>query len=106
MIRNAVYYTHAGTEITVGVKAQSAAEENKVALTVSDHGQGVPASDHEKIFEPFYRVAEARDRQSGGAGLGLAIAYRVIKMHRGRIEARNREGGGLEVVIELPAVSF
>jgi two-component system sensor histidine kinase CpxA len=106
VIRNAVYYTHAGTEITVGVKAQSAAEENKVALTVSDRGQGVPENDLEKIFEPFYRVAEARDRQSGGAGLGLAIAYRVIRMHRGRIEARKREGGGLEVLIELPGASF
>jgi signal transduction histidine kinase len=102
VIRNAVYYTHPDTEINVELKQDPAADGKMVALTVSDRGPGVPETDLQKIFKPFYRVAEARDRQSGGAGLGLAIAFRVARMHRGRIAARNRAGGGLEVVIELP----
>ena len=102
VIRNAVYYTHPGTEILIELNPPAEAAEKMIALNVSDRGPGVPEEDLEKIFKPFYRVAEARDRQSGGAGLGLAIASRVITMHRGRIMAGNREGGGLEVRIELP----
>lgn len=99
VIRNAVYYTNPDTEIRVELASRPAV----VVLTISDRGPGVPEKDLEKIFKPFYRVAEARDRQSGGAGLGLAIASRVIGMHRGTIRAANRPGGGLEVTIELPA---
>ena len=105
VVRNAVYYTHPNTEICVALTSRSAAEETTVALTVSDRGPGVPETDTEKIFKPFYRVAEARDRQSGGAGLGLAIASRVISMHRGSVAAANRDGGGLEVTMVLPATS-
>ncbi len=101
VIRNAVYYTHPETEIRVELNANAGAK--RCALMVSDRGPGVPERDLEKIFKPFYRVAEARDRQSGGAGLGLAIASRVIGMHGGSIAAANREGGGLEVRIELPS---
>jgi two-component system sensor histidine kinase CpxA len=57
----------------------------------------------ERIFEPFYRVQEARDRQSGGHGLGLAIAAAAVRRHQGTITARNRKGGGLEFTIRLPA---
>lgn len=56
-------------------------------------------SDLERIFRPFYRTTEARDRASGGAGLGLAIADRVIQTHGGTIRARNINGKGLEVQI-------
>ena len=105
VIRNAVYYTHPETEIGVALKQEPTPEGMMIALTVSDRGPGVPEEDLEKIFKPFYRVAEARDRQSGGAGLGLAIAFRVMSMHRGRIAASNRSGGGLEVVIEVPVSS-
>lgn len=104
VVRNAVYYTHPSTEIRVALKPQVSAGNTAVVLTVSDRGPGVPPADTEKIFTPFYRVAEARDRQSGGAGLGLAIASRVVSMHRGTITAANRPGGGLEVTMELPAL--
>ena len=103
VVRNAVYYTHPKTEIRVQLTPRVSAGKNAVVLTVSDRGPGVPEADTEKIFTPFYRVAEARDRQSGGAGLGLAIASRVMSMHRGTIAAANRPGGGLEVTMELPA---
>jgi len=71
-------------------------------LTVRDHGPGVPASQLTQIFQPFYRVSEARERSSGGVGLGLSIAERTIKLHGGSIRAENLKDG-LLVTIELPA---
>ena len=61
-----------------------------------------PEDQLEKLFEPFYRVSQARERETGGYGLGLAIAARAIKKHGGDIVARNRAQGGLEVVVRLP----
>jgi two-component system sensor histidine kinase CpxA len=55
-----------------------------------------------QMFEPFVRVGEARDRRSGGYGLGLAIAKRAIGLHGGEISAHNEAGGGLSVTISLP----
>jgi len=71
-------------------------------VLVVDRGSGVPTDSLPRLFEPFYRVSEARDLGSGGFGLGLAVAQRVVLLHRGKITARNREGGGLEMEIELP----
>jgi two-component system, OmpR family, sensor histidine kinase CpxA len=70
---------------------------------VEDRGQGVAQDMLARIFEPFVRVGDARDLGSGGHGLGLAIAQRAIRAHGGRIHAENREGGGLAVIIHLPA---
>jgi two-component system sensor histidine kinase CpxA len=64
----------------------------------------VPTGEAERIFEPFYRVAEARDRDSGGTGLGLAITARVVKLYNGAVRAQNRQEGGLSVRITLPAM--
>jgi two-component system sensor histidine kinase CpxA len=61
----------------------------------------VPTRDLTNIFRPFYRVASARDRRSGGVGLGLAIADRVARAHGGTVRAENRGDGGLEVVFSL-----
>ena len=55
---------------------------------IRDRGPGVPESDLERIFEPFYRVAESRDRDSGGEGIGLAITSQVMKAHGGSARAR------------------
>jgi two-component system sensor histidine kinase CpxA len=75
-----------------------------VEVTVRDAGPGVPDKDLGSIFEPFYRVESAREhRSAGGEGLGLAIAARAVALHGGRIEARNLEGGGLMVIMSLPA---
>jgi two-component system, OmpR family, sensor histidine kinase CpxA len=70
-------------------------------LTVRDHGPGVPDAELQHIFEPFYRVSEARERASGGVGLGLSIADRTVKLHGGTIHAANAKDG-LIVTIELP----
>jgi two-component system sensor histidine kinase CpxA len=100
VIRNAVRYTGPGN--SVEVQLADAAEPVFVRILVRDHGQGVPESELVNIFEPFYRVADDRNRQSGGAGLGLAIADRVIRIHRGTIKARNILPHGLEIEILLP----
>ena len=65
-------------------------------------GPGVPEAQLADIFRPFYRVAQARDRQSGGTGIGLAITERIITLHGGTVTARNLPGTGLEVEIRLP----
>jgi len=98
VLRNAVRYSPAGARVEVAV------ERGASGLTVSirDQGPGVPGSEVERIFEPFYRVAESRDRDSGGEGIGLAITSRVMKAHGGSARADNRAGGGFEVRLSLP----
>jgi two-component system sensor histidine kinase CpxA len=101
VVRNAARYTADQTEVVVSLTR----EDDQALLQVIDHGPGVPEEELDAIFQPFYRVAAARDRQSGGAGLGLAIAAQTVKGYRGRIEAINGEEGGLAVRIFLPLVS-
>ena len=67
-----------------------------------DHGPGITESMLERVFDPFVRVGDARDRGSGGHGLGLAIAKRAIGLHGGEIGAANHPDGGLEITIRLP----
>jgi two-component system sensor histidine kinase CpxA len=98
VLRNALHYTNEGTTVTVELQCS----HSSVSVTVSDCGPGVPEQDLAHVFEPFYRVAEARDRQSGGTGLGLAITNRAIQLHGGSVEAFNRPKGGLSVCISFP----
>jgi two-component system sensor histidine kinase CpxA len=97
VIRNAIRYTAEGTAIEVSLVWRL----NTALLRVRDYGPGVPESELQHIFEPFYRVSEARERTSGGAGLGLSIADRTIKLHGGAIRAENAKNG-LIVTMELP----
>ncbi|SKA02503.1 two-component system, OmpR family, sensor histidine kinase CpxA [Trichlorobacter thiogenes] len=99
VVRNAVRYTAPGTVVEVHLEQETADE---VCLRVRDHGPGVPEEALSAIFKPFFRVAEARDRQSGGTGIGLAITAGTIKHHGGTVTARNLPEGGLEVLIRLP----
>jgi two-component system, OmpR family, sensor histidine kinase CpxA len=97
VIRNAIRYTAPGTDVEVWLRWRL----DTAVLSVRDHGPGVPESELEHIFEPFYRVSEARERASGGVGLGLSIAERTVKLHGGSIRAENVPGG-LQITIELP----
>jgi signal transduction histidine kinase len=99
VIRNAVQYTATGTEVEVKLVCRDNAQE----ITVRDHGAGVPEEALAEIFRPFYRVDEARDREGGGVGLGLAIAERAVRLHGGDVLAANAPDGGLVVTISLPA---
>ena len=103
IVRNAIRFTDAGTRVEVTIDAIEREGNGLVEIKVRDFGPGLPEHELEKIFRPFYRVNEARDRQSGGVGLGLAIAERVVQMHRGTIRAENADPRGLKMRIELPA---
>jgi two-component system sensor histidine kinase CpxA len=100
VVRNSLRYTI--PDGPVAVVLDLSADGRGAVITVSDHGPGVPDSDLSRLFQPFYRVSEARDRQSGGAGVGLAIAERAIRLHGGTITAANLPSGGLLVSITLP----
>lgn len=102
VVRNAVRYTaeHGSVEISCATVREG--EARRAVIVVHDHGPGVPEWSLHHMFKPFFRVAEARDRQSGGAGIGLAIAERAIRLHGGSMAAANAEEGGLIVTITLP----
>jgi two-component system, OmpR family, sensor histidine kinase CpxA len=105
IVRNAIRYTESGTTVEVVLESEKRSNTPLVRLTVRDYGPGVSESELIPIFRPFYRVANARDRQSGGAGLGLAIADRVIRIHDGDIRAGNAEPAGLRVEVLLPRLA-
>jgi two-component system OmpR family sensor kinase len=96
VVRNAVKYTAEGSAVEIRLSADG----RRALLTVRDHGPGIPPGDIDRVFEPFYRARGST--AAGGFGLGLAIARRAIAAHDGSIRARNAEGGGLLVEIELP----
>ena len=96
VLRNAVRYTAEGTAVDVSLQARN----GDAILTITDHGGGVPQEELENLFRPFYRVGEDRTRKTGGIGLGLAIADRAVKAHKGSITARNYNGG-LQIEIGL-----
>jgi signal transduction histidine kinase len=76
---------------------------DRVAIVVDDDGPGIPLAEHEKVFAPFYRLEAARDPGKSGVGLGLSVARTVAREHGGDVTLVNRDGGGLSVLIELPA---
>ncbi len=99
VLRNAVRYTR--NETTVDVKLTK--NGKNAVVSIKDYGAGVPEDELEKLFRPFYRVNTARDRKTGGIGLGLAIAERAVHAHRGAIKASNT-ADGLAVEITLPTI--
>jgi signal transduction histidine kinase len=96
VLRNAVRYTDEKVEVSVNGGAQ------ETVIKIRDYGSGVPEDELSQLFKPFHRVAEARERKSGGVGLGLAIAEQAVQAHKGKISAQNAAGGGLIVEIKLP----
>jgi len=102
IVRNAIRYTREGTNVQVVLEPSAGAEPAQATIRVTDSGPGVPEELLGKLFRPFYRVDDARGRQTGGVGLGLAIAERAIRLHGGTVIARNRPEGGLLVEIQLP----
>jgi signal transduction histidine kinase len=75
-----------------------------VTIVVEDNGPGIPPEEQEKVFAPFYRREPARDPAKAGVGLGLSIARTIAREHGGDVTLRNRDKGGLSVLIELPAL--
>ena len=101
LIDNAIKYSDSGTsvEVTVGEVA------DEVFVRVADHGIGIPTRDIDRIFERFYRVDQARSRQTGGTGLGLAIVRHAIANHEAHIEVESRLGEGSTFTVRFRNLS-
>ncbi len=103
VLRNAINYTASGSSIEVSLECSNGESPAIALIRIRDHGVGVPENELKNIFQPFHRVGGDRARQSGGAGLGLAIADRAVRLHHGTISARNAPDGGLIIEVALPA---
>ena len=103
VLRNAVRYTKQGSTVELSMTIEPDQSE-WVVITIRDHGPGVPESMLKHLFEAFVRVEQARDRNSGNFGLGLAITERAVHFHGGTISAHNETEGGLSVTIRLPVL--
>jgi signal transduction histidine kinase len=95
LIDNAVRY---GARADISIVAMPPAVE----ITIDDQGPGIPEAELARVFQPFYRLDEARGAEVGGAGLGLAIALATVEAHGGELQLRNRANGGLRAAVKLP----
>ncbi len=77
-------------------------EDSTVVIEVDDDGPGIPEADRERVFEPFHRGEPSRSRETGGAGLGLAVVRSVARAHGGDADLQNRSEGGLRARAHLP----
>lgn len=102
VVRNAIRYTREGSTVEIHLEKTESRGNPEAIVRVTDCGSGVPEDALEKLFQPFYRLDDARGRQTGGVGLGLAITERAVRFHGGRVSAANRAEGGLMVEIRLP----
>ncbi|MES9969677.1 MAG: ATP-binding protein [Candidatus Thiodiazotropha sp.] len=96
LLRNA--YRHAGSKIVLRGDCQ----DGVASIAVEDDGSGVPEAERERIFEPFARLDSARDRESGGVGLGLAIVNQIARWHGGRVWVESSDFGGARFIITWP----
>jgi two-component system, OmpR family, sensor kinase len=99
LLDNAFRYAPAGTAVTVTVQRDGA----DARLSVQDLGPGLSAEDQQRVFDRFYRADRSRSRQSGGLGLGLAIAKAIVGAHQGKIWVRSEPGQGTVFAVLLPA---
>jgi signal transduction histidine kinase len=95
LVDNAIKY---GSRARVAL----AARPHELIVTIDDDGPGIPESERERVFDPFYRLEGSRNRETGGTGLGLTIARTTVRAHGGDITLTNRPAGGLHVVVALP----
>ncbi|WP_136658896.1 ATP-binding protein [Nitratireductor sp. XY-223] len=95
LIDNAVRY---GNEAAIGYTA----DDGFVSITISDNGPGIPDGQLDEVFEPFLRLEDSRSEETGGIGLGLAIARSNIHAHGGTLKLENRDEGGLRATVTLP----
>jgi len=95
LLENAIKY---GKSAHIGVDDN----DERLEIRIRDEGPGIPEQELERVFDPYYRVEESRNRETGGAGLGLTIARSIAESHGGRLSLHNRTEGGLEARLTLP----
>jgi signal transduction histidine kinase len=100
LLKNALQYTPKGGQIVITVAPVA---PNHIELVIQDSGIGIARKDLFRIFEPFYRTEQSRNRAQGGSGLGLTIVSELLKLHNGKIIIRSTVGRGTSVVVMLPA---
>ena len=98
LLNNAVKYSDETKKIEISVRTQ----ENNLAITVTDHGIGIPRSEHKKIFEKFYRVSTGLVHDTKGSGLGLSLVKHIVEAHRGQIDVDSTPGKGSQFTILIP----
>jgi len=101
LLDNAMKFTPPGGSVELQLSRAS----ERALISVRDSGVGIPAEEHENIFERFYRVDKARSRESGGAGLGLAIAQWIAQQHHTKIQVGSGVGEGATFTLQLPLLS-
>jgi len=101
VVRNAIQYTQPSTDVEITIRKQYAPAPPSAVIQVRDHGPGVSKEHLEKIFLAFYRVPAIHGEPTSGAGLGLAITERIVRMYGGSVTATNALDGGLIVNVEL-----
>jgi two-component system sensor histidine kinase CpxA len=102
VVRNATRYTREGTAVQIRAEKKKSGNFEEAYIQVSDSGPGVSEGELDKIFQPFYRIDDARERSTGGVGLGLAITDQAIRLHGGSVSASNLPEGGLLVEMHIP----
>lgn len=102
VLANAIRFSPPGETLAVGGDID---EDNRICITVADHGPGIPPDELDRIFEAFVQSSKTKDG-SGGTGLGLAISRKILQAHGGEIRATNNPGGGSTFHIFLPARGF
>lgn len=102
LLDNAIKHSPAGETVTVSLDSRFTPHASRLTLTVSDHGPGIPAAEHERIFERFHRLGSELRRETQGVGIGLSIVKHIIAAHGGQVRVESEPGKGSRFTIELP----
>ena len=102
LIDNALKHSPAGSEVTVSATTRHDDARAWLDISVEDRGEGIPATEHERIFERFYRVGSELRRQTPGAGIGLSIVKDIVEAHHGRVRVQSEPGKGSRFTMEFP----
>jgi signal transduction histidine kinase len=98
LLSNAARYTPEGGHVTVRLTRES----EQALIEVADTGIGISADDIDNVFARFWRADDARDRASGGLGIGLSVVKEIVERHHGYVTVKRREGGGSVFAIHMP----
>ncbi|WP_301872495.1 cell wall metabolism sensor histidine kinase WalK [uncultured Dialister sp.] len=102
LLDNAVKYNKEGGRVHALLQPEG---EDKLSLTISDNGIGIPKEKQDRVFERFYRAEESRNKSTGGSGLGLAICKHIVEKHKGTLSMTSEEGKGTTFTVILPRMS-